>query len=83
MGVIVGIATAAAAAMSAWNYLNGREDAAGIIVGIRQQTGVLAALVNMVNAVMDALLLIKRVSAVAPRIADGLPTFGMRVAEAA
>lgn len=82
MGVIVGIASAAAAAMSAWNYLNHRDDAANVIIGMRQQTGILAALVNMVNAVLDALMLIRRVTASRAAPTDSLPTFGMRVADA-
>lgn len=50
-----------------------------MIVGIRQQAGVLAALVNMVNALLDALLMVRRINT---GYAGGVPTFGQRVAEA-
>jgi hypothetical protein len=39
---------------------------------------VLAAIVNMVNAVLDALLLVRRVSAGA---SGGIPSFGRRSSE--
>ena len=80
MVLIAGVAAAAAAALAGWNYLNQSGQAANTIVGIRQQAGVLAALVNMVNALLDALLLVRRVSAGGSSSALG--TFGRRVAEA-
>lgn len=63
MVVIAGVAAAAAAALAAWNHLQGQPHAASVLVGIRQQAGVLAALVNMVNALLDALMLVKRLTA--------------------
>ena len=63
MVVIAGVAAAAAAALTAWNYLQGQPNAGAVLVGIRQQAGVLAALVNMVNAMLDALMLVRRLTA--------------------
>ena len=79
MVVIAGVAAAAAAALAAWNELQKRPGASDAIVGIRQQAGVIAALVNMVNALLDALLLIKRI---VPRASAMPGQFGMRVSDA-
>lgn len=61
MVVIAGIAAAAAAAMAAWQALQGQPNAGDTIAGMRQQAGVLAALVNCVGAILDALMLLKRI----------------------
>lgn len=51
-----------------------------VVVSIKQQAGVLAAVVNMVNALLDALMLIRRVPANATTSSPSspVPTFGQR-----
>lgn len=84
MWLIVGVASAAAAALAWWQRLSNTGQAMAVTSTLRQQAGVLAAIVNMVNAVLDALLLLRRVQAVPNGTAGPTvvtPTFGRRSAE--
>lgn len=76
MWLIAGIGAAASAALLWWRRTSRSHSAGYTVSTLRQQTGVLAALVNMVNAVLDALTLVRRVSAGAP---SGGLSFGSRV----
>lgn len=64
MFLIVGVAGAAAAVVAWYRKIQGTDRGARVIVSMRRQSGVLAAFVNMVGSLLDALLLVRRVSAV-------------------
>ena len=73
MVVIIGVATAAAAAIAFWRKIHDSGRSGDATVQVRQQVGVLAALVNMVSALLDALTLFNR-----PRLRmSRIPSFGV------
>jgi hypothetical protein len=78
--VIAGVAAAAATVIYGWNYLNSSPQAMGVVMGVRQQAGVIAVIVNAINAMLDALMLVKRVKAGQSSSRDDLlarlPSFG-------
>lgn len=78
MRLIFGVATAGCTAIWWWNRTQARSNAGGTVMGLRQQAGVLAAIVNCINALLDALLLVRRISAGA---SDGM-RIGQRSEEA-